>query len=177
MPTDTAEPIAVSLPALDGLELRKAHDGWHGIWTADGVAHQLWLPDADPDETALLAVCLPIDRFMDLRLHAVRRFWRCVRDRSPGPPFGVLPAQLLKWHILSLRALDAKLRDESYRTVAEVLLGFRGTKEDFEIDPRKNRARRLVQHGLAMMRGGYRLLLHYPVKGTDGPERPLTRVR
>ncbi|MFX9257458.1 DUF2285 domain-containing protein [Acinetobacter baumannii] len=50
------------------------------------------------------------------------------------------------------------------RTIAEVLLGFRGTKEDFENDPRKNKARRLVAHGIKMMRGGYRLLLHYPIK-------------
>jgi hypothetical protein len=56
------------------------------------------------------------------------------------------------------------LRGESYRTIAEVLLGFRGTKEDWEADPRKNQARRLVAHGLRMMRGGYRLLLHYPIK-------------
>ncbi|MDQ7775225.1 MAG: DUF2285 domain-containing protein [Paracoccus aminovorans] len=60
--------------------------------------------------------------------------------------------------------LDARLHGESYRTIAEVLLGFQGTKEDFESDPRKNKARRLVAHGVRMMRGGYRLLLHYPIK-------------
>lgn len=76
----------------------------------------------------------------------------------------MLPDQLRQWHILSLRALDARLRGESYRSIAEILLGFRGTKEDFESDPRKNKARRLVSHGIKMMRGGYRLLLHYPVK-------------
>jgi hypothetical protein len=56
----------------------------------------------------------------------------------------------------------------SYRTVTEVLLlGFSGMKEDWEIDPRKNMARRLVAHSIKMMRGGYRLLPHYPIK-TDG---------
>ncbi|WP_084803202.1 LysR family transcriptional regulator [Bradyrhizobium sp. NAS80.1] len=29
-------------------------------------------------------------------------------------------------------------------------------------------ARRLVAHGIKMMRGGYRLLLHYPIKSGDG---------
>ena len=29
---------------------------------------------------------------------------------------------------------------------------------------RKNKARRLVAHGIKMMCGGYRLLLHYPIK-------------
>jgi len=75
-----------------------------------------------------------------------------------------MPTQLRRFHILSLRALDAHLRGESYRVIAEVLLGFHGTKEDWEVDPRKNQARRLVAHGLKMMRGGYRLLLHYPIK-------------
>lgn len=67
-------------------------------------------------------------------------------------------------YTLSLRTLDARLRGESYRTIAEILLGFRGAKEDFESDPRKNKARRLVAHATRMMRGGYRLLLHYPIK-------------
>lgn len=46
-----------------------------------------------------------------------------------------------------------RLRGESYRAIAEVLLGFYGTKEDFEAHPAKNKARRLVAHGIKMMRG------------------------
>jgi hypothetical protein len=89
---------------------------------------------------------------------------RALKGQRPGRDFSKLPAQLRQWNILSLRALDARLRGESYRTIAEVLLGFRGTKEAFEVDPRKNKGRRLVTHGIKMMRGGYRLLLHYPIK-------------
>ncbi|MGQ3673915.1 DUF2285 domain-containing protein [Xanthobacter sp. TB0139] len=105
-----------------------------------------------------------MDTFLELRAHAARRFWRSLNGRKPGPDFRILPDQLRQWHILSLRTLDARQRGESYRTIAEGLLGFRGTKEDFEVDPRKNKARRLVAHGTKMMRGGYRLLLHYPIK-------------
>ncbi|AMY70898.1 DUF2285 domain-containing protein [Frigidibacter mobilis] len=161
--TDETEPV-ITLAHLDGLDLRRAPDGWHGIWQVDGVAHQFWLPEAVPDAAAFYVARVPFDSFMELRSHAARRLWRSTRRRPPGPPFGELPAQLRQWHILSLRALDARLRGESYRTIAEVLLGFRGSKEDFESDPRKSKARRLVAHGLEMMRGGYRLLLHYPVK-------------
>nr|KIU70373.1 hypothetical protein TR92_01085 [Brucella anthropi] len=157
------EPI-LTLSHLDGLDLRRAADGWHGIWCVDGVTHQFWLPDAVPDAATFYAVTLPMDSFLELRAQAARRLWRALTRRAPGPPLGVLPDQLRQWHILSLRALDARLRGESYRTIAEVLLGFRGTKEDFENDPRKNKARRLVAHGIKMMRGGYRLLLHYPLK-------------
>ena len=159
----TGQPTVV-LAHLDGLDLRRAADGWHGIWQADGVEHQFWLSQSVPDAAAFYAVELPLDDFMELRAHAARRFWRSLKGRTPGPDFRNMPAQLRQWHILSLRALDARLRGESYRTIAEVLLGFRGAKEDFESDPSKNKARRLVAHGIRMMRGGYRLLLHYPIR-------------
>ncbi|WP_367398527.1 DUF2285 domain-containing protein [Pseudomonas aeruginosa] len=99
------------------------------------------------------------------RAAAAAAAWQSRRgaDRTAGAA-PAIPAQLRQWHILSLRALDARFRGESYRTIAKVLLGFRGRKEDFENDPRKNKARRLVAHGIKMMRGGYRLLLHYPIK-------------
>ncbi|AWX93610.1 hypothetical protein DPM13_12345 [Paracoccus mutanolyticus] len=41
------EPI-LTLAHLDGLELRRAADGWHGIWQVDGVKHQFRLPEAVP---------------------------------------------------------------------------------------------------------------------------------
>ena len=154
----------ITLTQLDGLDLRHAADGWHGIWHVDGVTHQFWLPGAAPDTAAFYVVVLPMDTFLELRAHAARRLWRSLNDRKPGPDYRALPDQLRQWHILSLRTLDARQRGESYRTIAEALLGFRGTKEDFEVDPRKNKARRLVAHGTKMMRGGYRRLLHYPIK-------------
>nr|WP_245366100.1 DUF2285 domain-containing protein [Neorhizobium galegae] len=144
--------------------MRRAPDGWHAIWRIGGMEHQFWLPQGAIDAAAFYAAILPMDEFMELRAHAARRLWRCLTGRSPGPDIRTMPAQLRQWHLLSLRALDARLHGESYRAVAEVLLGFLGNKEEFETDPRKNKARRLVSHGIRMMRGGYRLLLHYPVK-------------
>ncbi|MBO0130458.1 DUF2285 domain-containing protein [Agrobacterium sp. Rnr] len=160
----------VALAHLDGLILRRAPDGWHAIWRIGGMEHQFWLPQGAIDAAAFYAAILPMDEFMELRAHAARRFWRCLTGRSPGPDVRAMPAQLRQWHLLSLRALDARLHGESYRAVAEVLLGFRGNKEDFETDPRKNKARRLVAHGIRMMRGGYRMLLHYPVKPIARPK-------
>jgi len=157
------EPI-VTLAHLDGLDLRHADDGWHGIWQVDGVTHQFWLPQAVPDAPAIYGTFSPIDAFHDLRSHAARRLGRSLRGRAPGRDFRKMPAQLRHFHILSLRALDAHQRGESYRSIAEVLLRFHGSKEDWESDPRKNQARRLVSNGLKMMRDGHRLLLHYPIK-------------
>ncbi len=158
---------AFMLAHLGGLDLRPAGDGWHGLWRVDGVAHRFWLPEEVPDAAAFYAVTLPMDAFLEMRVHAARRLWRSLNGRRPGPDFRRMPAQTRQLHILSLRALDARLRGESYRAIAEVLLGFHGTKEDWEIDPRRNKVRRLVAHGIRMMKGGYRLLLHYPVRSED----------
>lgn len=163
---ETFEPAAVpiDLTHLPGLDLRHADDGWHGIWHADGVTHQFWLLETPPDAVAFYTVTLPLDRMFELRAHAARRLWRGLNGRSPGRAFRAMPDQLRQFHIHSLRALDARLAGESYRAIAEILLGFHGTKEDWESDPRKNQTRRLVANGLRMMHGGYRTLLHYPIK-------------
>lgn len=152
------------LAHLDDIVLRRATDGWHGVWRVEGINHQFWLPDTEPDAARSYAVILSMDAFLELRTHAARRLWRSFNGRPPGPEFRSLPAQLRQWHALSLRALDARLCGESYRSIAEALLGFRGAKEDFESDPRKNKARRLVANGIKMAQGGYRRLLHYPIR-------------
>ena len=161
---DITADLPITFARLDGLDLRRAADGWHGIWQAGDIAHQFWLPEATPDATGFYAVTLPMDSLLELRIHAARRLWRSLTRRPPGPPIGILPDRLRQWHVLSLRALDARLCGESYRAIAETLLGFHGNKEDFEANSSKNKARRRVAHGIKMMRGGYRLLLHYPVK-------------
>jgi hypothetical protein len=105
--------------------------------------------EAAPDAAAIYTLTLPFDGLFELRAHAARRLWRALNGRSPGRPFRAMPDQLRDLHILTLRALDARQRGESYRTIAEALLGFRGTKTDWESDPRKNKARRLVASGSA----------------------------
>jgi T6SS, Transcription factor, DNA binding domain len=154
----------VDLMHLPGLDLRRADDGWHGLWRAGGTVYQFWLTEKRPDAAAAYTLTLPLDALFELRAHAARRLWRVLHGRSPGRPFRAMPDQLRELHILTLRALDARQCGESYRTIAEALLGFRGTKTDWEGDPRKNKARRLVASGQRMMRGGYRTLLHYPIK-------------
>jgi hypothetical protein len=154
----------VDLTHLPGLDLRRADDGWHGLWRAGGTVYQFWLTEKPPDAAAAYTLTLPLDALFELRAHAARRLWRALHGRSPGRSFRAMPDQLRELHILTLRALDARQCGESYRTIAEALLGFHGTKTDWESDPRKNKARRLVASGQRMMRGGYRTLLHYPIK-------------
>jgi len=154
----------VDLTHLPGLDLRRADDGWHGARRAGGIVHQFWLTEMPSEAAAVYTLTLPFDALFELRAHAARRLWRTLNDRSPGGPFRATPDQLREFHILTLRALDARQCGESYRTIAEALLGFHDTKTDWEGDPRKNKARRLVASGQRMMRGGYRTLLHYPIK-------------
>lgn len=154
----------VDLTHLPGLDLRRADDGWHGVWHTGGIVHQFWLTEVPSDGAMTYAMTLPLDALFELRAHAARRLWRALNGRSPGRPFRAMPDQLREFHILTLRALDARQCGESYRTIAEALLGFHGTKTDWESDPRKNKARRLVASGQRMMRGGYRTLLYYPIK-------------
>lgn len=158
------EMLPITLTRLDGADLKCGYNDCHGIWRVDDVTHAFWSSDATPDADAFYTVILPLDRFFELRTHAARRFWRALNGRAPGPDYRVMPRKMRSLHILSLRTLDARLRGESYRTIAEVLLGFRGTKEDWEADRRKNKARRLAAYGFRMMKGGYRALLHYPLK-------------
>jgi hypothetical protein len=90
------EPVGPEAPTftlahLDGLDLRRAGDGWHGLWRVDGVAHQFWLPEAVPDAAAFYVVTLPMDAFLELRAHAARRLWRSLNGRAPGPDFRAIP--------------------------------------------------------------------------------------
>lgn len=154
-----------SLPTLSGLDARAAEDGtWHGLWRWAEVDHQFWLSDPPPGTKTTYVVLLPLDALLEHRAEAVLRFWRAQERRPVGESHHVLPAQTRNRHILILRALDGRTDGASYRKIAETLLGFRGNKTDWESDPRKNQTRRLVADGTHYVRGGYRDLLHYPVR-------------
>jgi len=157
--------LPIALSDLSGAIIRQADDGVHIVWRVDGVDHQVWLDGPLTSEPCDFALILPLDGLFELRAHAARRFWRAMKGRPPGRPLRPLPIQTRDRHILTLRALDARFSGESYRSIAEVLLGFRGrTKNDWEISPLKNRVRRLIADGMKYMRGGYRDLLTYPIK-------------
>ncbi len=162
--SESASMMQIDLTHLPGINVRPADDGWHAIWRNDDIAYRFWLREWPSATSARYTVTLPLDAFFELRVHAARRLWRVLNGRPPGPPFRVMPHQLRQLHILTLRVVDARLAGASYRTIAEILLGFSGSKTDWENDPRKNKVRRLAASGKHMMLGGYRALLHYPIK-------------
>lgn len=167
LPGSVGDPasMTISMPTLSGLDARAAEDGtWHGLWQSAGVDHQFWLSSPPSGAKTAYVVILPLDALLEHRADAVLRFWRTLTGRAIGEHYHALPAQARDRHILILRALDGRTDGASYRKIAEALLGFHGNKADWESDPRKNQARRLVADGTHYMRGGYRELLHYPTR-------------
>ncbi|WP_395370390.1 DUF2285 domain-containing protein [Komagataeibacter diospyri] len=163
---DTNDPGAmpINLAELSGVIAQLDNEeGWHGFWRSGASSHQFWLPIHPPDGCATYVVILPLDKLLELRAEAVLRLWRALAGRPEGRWVHDFPQQTRGRHILRLRAVDGRANGASYRRLAEVLLGFRGRKADWENDPRKNQVRRLVADGRYYVRGGYRDLLCYPI--------------
>lgn len=157
--------MPINLAELPDLVARlDENDAWHVFWRPGASAHQFWLPTRPVDGRATYVVILPFDKLLELRAEAVLRLWRVMVGRSEGRWAHDFPKQTRDRHILILRALDGRANGASYRKLAEGLLGFRGRRADWDTDPRKNQARRLVADGRYYVRGGYRDLLRYPIR-------------
>jgi hypothetical protein len=142
--------------------IRQASDGWHAVLRIQGAQHHLWLKEA-PQLGISYAAELPLDADFEIRAHASHRLWRAIRGRPSGPPFYQLSAQRRERLALALRALDGHIDGASYRVIAEVLFGRKRIPESaWKTHELRSRTIRLVQAGLALMRGGYRALLRPP---------------
>ena len=144
---------------LAGGELRHGLDGWHAIVPLAGAIHRLHLP-AMPVRGSPLSVALPLDANFDIRLQAAHRFWSAIEGRRPGTPPLALSYQRRRRFMLIMRALDAWLAGHSYREIAEGLFGKeRVLGRSWKDHDLRSLTIRLVQSGIALMRGGYRALL------------------
>jgi hypothetical protein len=124
-----------------------------------GIEHRLWLKQP-PVIGESYAAELPFDDDFEIRTHAARRLWRAVNGRAVGHAFHELSPQRRQRLAMALRALDARAEGNTYRTIAEVLFGSKRIPERaWKTHDLRNRTIRLVQSGLALMRGGYRELL------------------
>ncbi|MDE2465156.1 MAG: DUF2285 domain-containing protein [Alphaproteobacteria bacterium] len=142
--------------------IRQAADGWYAVVHIQGAQHHLWLKEA-PQVSASYAAELPLDADYEIRAHASLRLWRAINGHSPGPSFRRLSAQQRERLALALRALDGHMDGASYRAIAEVLFGRKRVPERaWKTHELRSRTIRLVQAGLALMRGRYRALLRPP---------------
>ena len=140
-------------------EIRQALDGWHVLLRIRGIEHRLWLREP-PVAGSAYAAELVLDSDFEIRAHATRRLWRALNGRATGPAFHELSPQRRQRLALALRALDARAEGNSYRVIAEGLFGTNRIPERaWKTHDLRNRTIRLVQTGLALMRGGYRALL------------------
>ncbi|MEZ2142200.1 DUF2285 domain-containing protein [Bradyrhizobium sp. DN5] len=86
--------------------------------------------------------------------------WRSINGRSPRPAFHQLSKQRRERLSAAIRALDAHSAGASYRVIAEALFGKKRVPDRaWKTHDLRNRTIRLVQSGLALMRGGYRKFL------------------
>jgi hypothetical protein len=149
----------LDLTRLSTGELRLTTDGWHAVLQFGGVVHRLWLKELPP-AGALHALELPMDSSFELRARAAQSLWRTLSGRPPDPPLSDFAPQRRQRFAMILRALDARNAGMTYRAIAEGLFGTKRIPDRaWKTHDLRNRTIRLVQRGLALMRGGYRELL------------------
>jgi hypothetical protein len=140
-------------------QMRRAVDGWHAVLRIGAVDHRIWSKEP-PLLGASYAAELPFDGDLEVRAYAARRLWRAMNGRAPGPAFHQLSKQRRERLGAAIRALDAHNVGSSYRMIAETLFGKKRIPDRaWKTHDLRNRTIRLVQGGLALMRGGYRKLL------------------
>ena len=101
---------------------------------------------------------------------AAQSLGRALSARPPCSSLPDLPLQRRQRLALVLRALDACNEDRNYRAIAEGLFGKdRIPERAWKTHDLRNRTIRLVQRGLALMRGGYRELLRPKTQGEITP--------
>ena len=164
VPVTVASPAdrgSASRPLLDltAGRVRRATDGWHIVLRIGATDHRVWSKEP-PVVGASYAAELPFDGNLEARAYAARRLWRVMNGRAPGPAFHQLSKQRRERMCAAIRALDAHSAGGSYRIIAEALFGKRSVPDRaWKTHDLRNRTIRLVQSGLALMRGGYRKLL------------------
>jgi len=155
----SAQPIDLDLTRLSPAELRLNTDGWHVVLRFGGATHRLWMKKL-PVAGVSQAIELPIDTSFELRAQAAQSLWRALSGRSPCRSLAHHAPHRRQRMTLVLRALDGRNEGKTYRTIAEGLFGKKKIPERaWKTHDLRNRTIRLVQRGLALMRGGYRELL------------------
>jgi hypothetical protein len=152
---------AAAQPLLDFTagQVCRATDGWHAVLNIGAVEHRIWSKQ-QLTTGAHYAAELPLDRDFEARAHAAARLWRAMNGRAPGPPFHRLAKQRRERLCAALRAVAAYLAGATYRSIAEGLFGkARISDRAWKTHDLRSRTIRLVQSGLAFVRGGYRKLL------------------
>jgi hypothetical protein len=159
-PTSFTGARTIDFAELGELKERAGPDGRHVIIRTDSGELRVWALDDQVEKP--LAIALPLDDDLPIRIKAALRLWaRSVHLRG-NPTTSPLPLTRQRHDrlMLMLRALDGHLADASYREIAQVLFGARRLEhEPWKTSSLRDITIRLVRGGRALMQAGYRKLL------------------
>jgi hypothetical protein len=121
----------------------------------------------DADASAPAAAVVPLDADFGTRVAASLRLWRLTTVRPRARAAERLTPHRRHRLVLTLRALDARLTNASYRVIAQTLFGHTRIPAGaaWKTHDLRDRTIRLARSGLKLMQGGYRDLLRYPRRG------------
>jgi T6SS, Transcription factor, DNA binding domain len=159
---DSRTYVRLDLNELNESQFRQGPDGWHAVLYLRNVEHRIWFKEA-PIVSATYTVELPLDRDFEFRADAGRRLWLGLNGRPQGAPLHAISPHRRRRIALALRASDAQTDGATYYEIAEVLLpAQRIPKRDWGTHEVRDRIKRLVKTGFALVQGGYRALLTPP---------------
>jgi hypothetical protein len=108
---------------LPQIVLHAASDGEYRVVTSPHDRTSVVLIGGATTETPVAAV-IPLDPNFPARADAARRLWQALADGSASSADSLTPSRRQRL-VLVLRALDARLADEAYRSIARGLFGAR----------------------------------------------------
>ena len=140
----------------------RASDGMHGIIPDVQGDHRLWFPQGAA--RIRLAVLVPLDEDLMLRLNGIRRFHRLLTGRPvrPIPSLQALSASERQRAVLMLRAWDGAASGASRRDIAGVLFrsDFSGlSAAEWKSASERRQLARILAEARAMVGGEYLTLL------------------
>ncbi|WP_425011781.1 DUF2285 domain-containing protein [Paracoccus versutus] len=164
----TAAPEGYDRPALLGpadlplAPVLHARDGLHGIIPDVQGDHRLWFPQGAA--RIRLAILVPLDEDLMVRLNSIRRFHRLLTGRSvrPIPSLQSLSASERHRATLMLRAWDGAESGASRRDIAGVLFqtDFSGlSAAEWKSASERRQLARILAEARALVGGEYLTLL------------------
>lgn len=140
----------------------RASDGLHGIVADAGGDHRFWLPQGAA--RFRLAILVPLDEDLMVRLNSIRRFHRLLTGRPvrPIPSLQALSVSERHRATLMLRAWDGAESGASRRAIAGVLFrtDFSGlSAAEWKSASERRQLARILADARAMIGGEYLTLL------------------
>ncbi|MCW8059267.1 DUF2285 domain-containing protein [Agrobacterium tumefaciens] len=145
---------------LPDIAERADDDGTHFVFEAGGQTIRLLRLAGILPETPLAAL-VPLNADGFDRTEAIDRLLRALLGRAVPDDRRLTPQQKRR-HRHMLQATDGRMNGATYRDIASVIFGVdRVASEPWKTSALRDATTALVKDGLAMIAGGYRMLLRH----------------